>query len=135
MGTKKAASYGGKCKVCDVEYKVGETVCMQKDGENWIICKDEECFKQQGGTIEAPKPKGGQFTSQKHKLETNGAIFEIAEGLLAKFYEKRKVTGIDFGNQGTDATATTDVMPKLSLEQEAQFIESMFKTLSGSYKP
>jgi len=123
MGTKKAASYGGKCKVCDVEYKVGETVCMQKDGENWIICKDEECFKQQGGTIEAPKPKGGQFTSQKHKLETHVPIFEMAEGLLQKFYEKRKVTG------------EYPVENKLTVEQEAQFIESMFKTLSGSYKP
>lgn len=134
MGVKKKASFGGKCKVCDKSYTTNDEVCMQKDGENWIICIDEKCFKQQGGTLDAPKAKG-QFVASKHKLETHSAIFEMAEGLLAKFYEKRKEKVIsEVGEEGYQKILL-DGGIMLTVEQEAQVIESFFKTLSGSYKP
>lgn len=57
MGTKMSAKYKGDCKSCGEEWVVGNQICYQKDPK--AICVSEECFKEQGGTIE----KGG-FNNQ-----------------------------------------------------------------------
>jgi len=85
---------------------------MQKNGDSWAICKDEHCFKGQGGTIDPPK-SGNRFTSSKFSISKASEIFNIA----LSFTESYKKTH-----------------PNLSEETEAQFVESIFKTISGSYK-
>lgn len=112
MGIKKPAKFAGTCQVCNTDYKVNEDVFMQKDGEKWIICKDESCFKQQGGTVDEPKQKG-KFTPSRLPLSKAPEVYAQAELLLNQFKEKR-------GN--------------IPIEIEAQFVESMFKTLSSSYR-
>lgn len=113
MGTKKNAAYGGSCKVCNKDYKSGQEVFMQKDGDKWIICIDEECFKQQGGVIEEKKQGFNKFSSSKFQLSEASQIFNIAMELTTSFKKNH---------------------PNLSIEVEAQFLESMFKTLAGSFK-
>ncbi len=113
MGTKKPAAYGGTCKVCGGEYKTNEEVYMQKNGEKWLICKDLECFTGQGGAVDAPKQGGGKFTSSKFHLSEATKIFNMAVELTESYKKQHK---------------------DLSPEIEAQFMESMFKTLAGSFK-
>lgn len=113
MGVKKAAAYAGTCKVCNVDYKANEEVCMQKNGDNWIICKDEPCFKQQGGVLDPPKQQGGRFASSKFQLSEATEVYNLAQS-LTESYKKTH--------------------PDLTPEIEAQFMESMFKTLAGSFK-
>lgn len=54
----------GTCKKDSTHtWKVGDEIFMQKkDDGTWLICKDDACFKSQGGTVEESKPKGAGRT-------------------------------------------------------------------------
>lgn len=108
-----ASQYDGTCPVCNTSFKIGEQIFLQKgkDGK-WIKCKDEECFKQQGGEIK--EKSQGKFTSNKFPITDATKIYNLAEELTNSFIQK---------NNG------------LPVEIKAQFFESMFKTLSGNFKP
>lgn len=104
------SQYSGTCSVCQIAWNVGEEIFYQKDPK--AICSNEDCFKTQGGKPFVPK--AGKFTSSKFPISKADEIYDLAENLLTKFLGKR-----------TDP---------ISPEQQAIFIESMFKTLSTSYK-
>ena len=93
---------------------------MEKKGETWIICKNEDCFKQQGGTIDAPR-QGGKFTSSKLSLSKVPEVYALAEGLLDSFKAKRN-------------NPSTLQGIALTIDQELQAVESFFKTISGGFK-
>ena len=106
------SQYSGTCSVCQISWNVGEEIHYQRDPK--VICKNEDCFTTQGGKPFVPKAGGGKFTSSKFPISKANEIYDLAEYLLTKFLGKR-----------TDP---------INLEQQAIFIESMFKTLSSSYK-
>ena len=128
MGVKKAASFGGTCSVCNTAYTTGEQVCMEKAGDKWVICKNEDCFHNQGGTISPPKQQGGRFTSSKLPLSKAPEVYAMAEGMLTQFLEKRGEKGAD----GFDQEVT--VPAEMPINEQAVFIESMFRTLSQNFK-
>lgn len=103
------SQYSGTCSVCQLAWNVGEEIFYQKDPK--AICKNEDCFKNQGGKPFVPK----KFTSSKFSITRADELYDMAEGFLTKFMSKRP-------NQ------------PINPEQQAIFIESMFKTLSTSYK-
>lgn len=49
MGTRITAQYKGDCKSCGEDWAVGNQIYYQKEPK--AICKDLECFKEQGGTM------------------------------------------------------------------------------------
>ena len=128
-GHYKKPAEAGKiypCKVCGRTPSVGEDRYYEKQGDNWLGCVDFECFKKQGGSPEpASKSGGGKFTPNKHSISKATEIYNLAEGLLDSFYKKR---------QG-EIKAENVTLSKMPLEQEAIFIESTFRTLSGNFKP
>ena len=129
MGVKKAAAFGGTCKVCNQSFNQGETICMEKAGDKWITCKDEDCFKNQGGTIDAPKTQGGRFTSSKLPLSKAPEVYAMAEGFLGQFLGKRsEIVGADGFDQEVAQA------PEMPISEQAVFIESMFRTLSQNFK-
>ncbi len=65
----------------------------------------------------------GKYTSAKFPISEAHGIYTQAEGLLAKFYELRKAVN----------PANND--NRLPIEQEAIFIESMFRSLVTGFKP
>lgn len=121
MGLKKKASYGGKCKVCNTEYAKDEDVFMQKEGDKWLICKDEECFKQQGGTIEEKKSGGKGY--YKHPLQNSKGFADVAEKIIEEYIKKR----VDHSDQ-------TPTMLNISADAQTVMFTSIFNTLSAYYK-
>jgi hypothetical protein len=85
---------------------------MEKKGETWIICKNEDCFTQQGGTIDAPR-QGGKFQSNKIPISEVTRIFNLATELTNPYKSLHQ---------------------NITPETEAQFMESIFKTVSGNFK-
>ena len=123
------SQYEGTCPVCSAEWKVNDEIFLSKVNGSWIKCTDKECFEQQRGKIE--QPKSSKFTSNKFPITEAIPIYRLAETILEEFQKKRFVR-ID-PNSAT--TATVKLNDVLSAEQEAVFIESMFRTLSGNFKP
>lgn len=112
MATKKKPIYPGKCEVCNTEFTTNDEVFMDKQGNNWIICKDEECYKRQGGSPIEQKQGGGKFQSSKFKLEQVQVIEEFVYKLMDNFDKKYP-----------DKLKDPDVM-----------FESLFRTVSGNFK-
>lgn len=115
MGFKKKSAYAGTCKKDQTHsWNINDEVFMQKkDDGNWIICNNEECFKSQGGTIEEAKQK---FQASKFPISDAIKLYELSESILTSFQNKRKDQ-------------------KLPIEEQAVFVESIFKTLSQGFKP
>ncbi len=108
------SQYSGTCSVCQISWNVGEEIHYQRDPK--VICKNEDCFTNQGGKPYIPKSSGtGKFTSSKFPITKSVDLYGIAEVLLATFLAKRESGTLDIG-------------------QQAIFIESMFKTLSSGFK-
>jgi len=114
-----------KCNTCGKTPNVGDERFYEKKDDKWLGCTDLECFKQQGGSPDpASKSGGGKFQSNKHPIGNAVPIYELAEALLEAFYKKRE----------SNAENTT-AEERLPMEQEAIFIESLMRTLSGNFKP
>ncbi len=69
------------------------------------------------------KNSAGKYTSAKFPLGDSEMIFNKAEAMLAAFYQKRAAVN----------SAQPDA--KLPLEDEAIFIESIFRSLVTGFKP
>ncbi len=137
-GHYKAPAQEGKlypCKKCGKTPTVGQDRYYEKitidgpDGskvEVWVGCVDFECFKSQGGASE-PAQQKKQFQSSKFKLEQANAIMEMTEGMLKKFIETRQTAN-------KSKSETPEKYNNLTLNEQAVFIESIFRTLSQNFK-
>ncbi len=86
-------------------------------------CRPIEANGQEHNCPGLKKNQGsGKYTSAKFPISETHAIYTQAEGLLAKFYELRK-------------TVNPADVKRLPLDQEAIFIESMFRSLVTGFKP
>jgi len=119
------SQYDGECNLCHKEFKKGDQIHISKVNNEWVKCTEEDCFKEQGGKIYEKKKTGagGRFVSQKFPIGEAPKLFCLAEELLETFYNQRKL-------DGTQADTA-----RLPLDQEAIFIESMFRTLTQNFKP
>jgi len=123
--------YNGKilpCKVCSKTPNEGDQLWMQNIGteenKKWIASPHEECFKKLQQNPEIGKKTGGKpFVSQKFPIADAPQIYNLCEELLNSFYKKRGIVHDALENK------------RLSIEQEAIFIESTFRTLSTGFKP
>jgi hypothetical protein len=84
MGIKMVAKYRGDCKVCGSEWKVGEQIYYQKDPK--VICTDEPCYSEQGGSI--TKSFQSSFTKpsqsyQRPKIKFVVPDVEVPDGVKA----------------------------------------------------
>ena len=102
------------CKKCGKTPNVGDTRYYEKIGDAWAGCTDLECFKAQGGTYDPNAIQGGKFTSNKFPLSDAIRVYILATELTNLYKNLHK-----------------EITPEI----EAQFQESMFKTLSGNFKP
>lgn len=117
MSGKSAKCEVGKiyaCKKCGKMPVVGDTRYYEKIGDNWAGCIDLECFKSQGGTYDPNAITGGKFSSTKFHLFDAIRVYNLATELTITYKNLHK-----------------DITPEI----EAQFQESMFKTLSGNFMP
>jgi len=78
------AKYRGDCKVCGSEWKVGEQIYYQKDPK--VICTDEPCYSEQGGSI--TKSFQSSFTKpsqsyQRPKIKFVVPDVEVPDGVKA----------------------------------------------------
>lgn len=109
------SQYAGTCaKVPEHIWKIGDEIFISKgpDGK-WIMCTNKECYVSQGGKIADPnKPK---FTPTKFPITEAIPIYNLSEEILTAFKNKRKI--------------------EFDLHEEMIFIESLFRTLSGNFKP
>lgn len=120
MPGKTAKVEAGKiytCKTCGKTPQVGDTRYYQnlgtKETPNWIGCTDLECFKKQGGTYDPDAKPFQKYQASKFPISKAVEIFKVATELTDSYKKLHK-----------------DVTPEI----EAQFTESMFKTLSGNFK-
>ena len=122
MGFKKPASENQakySCSKCGEKFIKDKEIFMQKkDDGSWFSCHSLECFKSQGGTVEEKKSFGGKFTSSKFPITESESIYLKAELILESFLKKH-------GKEDDS----------LKIGDKAIFIESMFRTLSGNFKP
>ena len=117
------SQYDGECMLCHKTFKKGEQIHISKVGDKWIKCTDEVCFKEQGGKVYEKKQTGnGRFTSSKFPIGDAPKIYCLAEELLDQFLKDPK-----------RQTESEDWL--LRAEDQAVFIESMFRTLSQNFKP
>jgi len=119
-----AKPYNGKmtqCKICGKTPNEGDEMWMQnigtEDNKKWIASPHEECFKklQQNPDL-AKKSTGKPFVSQKFPITEAANLYKLSEEFLTVFMNKRE-------NQ------------KLEIKEQVVFIESIFRTLSGNFKP
>ena len=63
MGRKITATREGTCPDCGESWAVNDQIYWDntvKNSKNWnVTCSDAECFKNEGGTLTAFKPKAG----------------------------------------------------------------------------
>jgi len=119
------SQYAGKCEsnlvhAETIEWAIGAEIYLSKDDASnmWIKCTNKDCFLKQGGKIQAAG--AGKFQSSKFKLETAPAIVTIAAKITKEYFE--------------DPTHSNSPPEKMT-EIRATFFMSIFKTLSGCYKP
>ena len=126
---KKPAEEGKiyPCKKCGVKPTVGQDRYYEKKGDNWIGCVDFECFKAQGGSPDPATKSGGKFTPNKPAISEATRYYDLAETILDSFIKKRKET---HHVNPQDAR-----LADFSTENESIFVLSMFRTLSGNFKP
>ncbi len=87
MGGKLTSKYKGSCKFCGSEWNVGVPILYQKNPK--AICSEEECYKEQGGTISEYKPfnkpvsnsSGGGFNSSDPTLKMELPTVEVPDGI------------------------------------------------------
>ncbi len=116
------------CKKCGKVGVVGQERFYEKKGDDWLGCIDKECFIAQGGSTEpATKSGGGKFTPNKPSITEAPKLFDLAETFLDSFIKKRKET-----HHVNPQNATIE---DFSTNEESIFILSMFRTLSGNFKP
>ena len=147
-GYYKKPAEAGKlypCKKCNKTPTVGQDRYYEKieidgpDGnktEIWVGCVDFECFKSQGGSSEQAQQKK-QFQSTKFKLEQAKSIMEMTEAMLKKFIETRQTANKNLPEHKllTDKGYQVDEKyNNLTLNEQAVFIESIFRTLSQNFK-
>ena len=76
------------------------------------MCTNKECYQSQGGKVfEGKKP----FQVNKFPITDATAIYNKAEEILTSFKDKREL--------------------EFDIKEEMIFIESLFRTLSGNFKP
>ena len=110
------SNFAGSCPKCSKTFDAGTEIFISKVGDKWIKCIDKDCFLAQGGKIsEGKKP----FTPNKPAITEAVKLFQLAEELLKSFKTPRK-----------DADRHS-----LSINEESIFIMSLFRTLSGNFKP
>ena len=121
-----AKPYNGKmqpCRVCDKTPNEGDEMWMQNLGDDtnkkWITSPHEECFKklQENPELGKKQSTGNRFTSSKFPITEAPALYNMAESFLETFMEKRKEK------------------EPLTVGEQVVFIESVFRTLSGNFKP
>jgi hypothetical protein len=119
MAVKKKAPYGaGKCKVCELEYSATDEVYMDKVNDVWIICKDKECYDKQGGGEIKESNSGKQWQPTKFKLDSILPIQEATKGYVTEILK--------------DCETETE---KASVDCKVQLYESIFKSISGNFRP
>ena len=138
-GHYKAPAQEGKlypCKKCNKTPTAGQDRYYEKitiDGPNgtkvevWVGCIDFECFKSQGGSSE-PAQQKKMFQSTKFNLEQAKSIMDMTEAMLKKFIEIRQTANKDFKD-------VSEKYNNLTMNEQAVFIESIFRTLSQNFKP
>lgn len=110
------SNYAGKCvKDESHTWLVDDEIFISKGTDDkWIMCKDKECYIAQGGKIQ--EKKFNKFQSNKFPITEAIPIYNLTEELLKLFKNNRKGIAIP-------------------IEQEIVFVESIFRTLSGNFKP
>ena len=112
------SKYAGSCPKCQKEWKVDDEILISKSSDGgWIKCSDKQCFESQGGKISEGSARKS-FVSQKFPITESERIYDKAELILDSFKTKRK-----------------DQEDTLTIAEEAVFIESLVRTLSGNFKP
>jgi len=118
-----AKPYNGKmnpCKVCGKTPNEGDEMWMQNLGDEtnkkWIASPHEECFKKLQENPSIGQQQKKPFTVNKFPIGDAVKIYQLSEELLESFLKKR---------EGKE----------LSIGEQVVFIESIFRTLSGNFKP
>ena len=115
------------CKKCGKVGVVGQERFYEKKGDTWLGCINKECFIAQGGSTEQATKSGGKFQVNKHSITEATKLYDLAETILDSFIKKRKET-----HHVNPQNATIE---DYSTQDESVFILSMFRTLSGNFKP
>jgi len=137
MAGKKFPAQEGKlyaCKCCGVMPTVGQDRYYENIKDNqtakqtfaknfpdktvteWIGCIDIECFKKQCGVYDANSQSKPRFQPSKFPIGESVNLYKLSEEFLEQFEKKRP-------------------NDKLSIAEKVVFIESVFRTLSGNFKP
>lgn len=89
-------------------------ISKSADGSKWIKCTDKDCFLKQGGKADEG---GRKFQTTKFKITEAENIYNKAEALMTAFINKH------------------DRQNALPITEKAVMLESLFRTLSGNFKP
>ena len=116
MATKKNPAFAGKCDVCSESFATADEVYMDKQGEKWIICKNKDCYDKQGG---------GEIKAKGEWKGKGGGYYKIPIGDAPKFLN----TALTLGD-----TVLKRIDGTIESKDQIILIESLFKTLSQSYK-
>jgi len=83
MGRKITATRAGTCPDCGEDWKINDQIYWDnavKNSKNWnVTCSDEECFKNQGGTLTAYTPKA---TYGKSSYSTDDVTVSLPKGTI-----------------------------------------------------
>lgn len=80
MGSKIKAKYEGGCKMCGDSWNVGDDIYYQKNPK--AICIDEQCFKQQGGTVrDYVVKKDDVIITKLPEIDVSDSVKQVAESL------------------------------------------------------
>ena len=120
------SKYAGSCPKCSKAFVIDDEIFISKVGESWIKCIDKACFESQGGKVFEGK-KG--FQVNKHSITEAEAIYNKAEGILDSFMQKRLKDGLHH------VRPQDGKLEGFTINEESIFILSMFRTLSGNFKP
>lgn len=100
-------------------------------------CKSSQTGQQTQQTTETKPVQSKYSGSYKTPITKATEIYNLAEAILDSFKEKRKISKKphELGEGELPELPTgLDVYNSLSTDQEAVFIESVFRTLSQNYK-
>ena len=118
------SKYSGKCTVCETAWKEGETIFYSKDPK--VICTNEECFKEQGGTVSEYKPfakSGGSFSkgyAPARTLEQKLSDINVLDEQLSKIATER-------------LQKLEESIGQLEASEKLVFVESWARTLATSF--
>ena len=135
MPVKKKPNFGKTCQVCQTAYSTEDEVYMDTldNGATWIICKNEACYKQQGGRAIESKDSKPRFTPTKFPIQDFPKLVNMAELQLESFLKKRKT---EYENNPAElAAGEVNMWTLLSVAEQAMFIESMVRSMVTGCKP